>query len=137
MAVQGGMTAICIAVTAISSVVAPGPPVEHVLSFYGTEGDGYLGQHHSAFWHDLDCGLPDVVDGVHFGAAGPRWVPLCSRHRVCYGERCITVTVVDRQRDDLIYGRPHFDLWPAAAQQLGFVGEGIVVGTVSGLEVIP
>jgi hypothetical protein len=136
MAVESGMAVVCIAATALSSLVnvGLGEPKEYLLSFYGTEGDGYINEHHSAYWHGHDCGLPDKVDAVHFGMAAPRWVPLCSRWLVCYDGCCVVATVVDRQRDDIIHGLPHLDLWSAAAEHLGYVGEGIVVGTARQLK---
>jgi hypothetical protein len=48
---------------------------EFVLSWYGSEGDGCLGSKHGAAWNGEDCGLPELVDEIHYGAAGPRWLP--------------------------------------------------------------
>lgn len=106
---------------------------EYVLSWYGSEGDGYLESRHGAAWNGKNCGLPDLVDGVHYGAAGPRWMPYCKALLVCQG-RCIVVVIVDRQRDDWLFGRPHLDLWPAAAEALDMVEVGIVVGRVYGAD---
>ncbi len=104
-------------------------PEPTVLTHYGT-GDGLLGQHHGAYWHEDSCGLPDVVDLEHYGVAAPRWIPYCTKILVCHDSTCIIATVVDRQRHDVIHGKPHFDLWPAAAQALGMVEAGIVEGKV-------
>ena len=105
---------------------------EWFISYYGTEEDGYLGEHHGAYWHGDSCGLPTVVDEEHYGAAAPRGIPYCSQLVVCVPDRvpdCVTVTVVDRQRDDYVGGSPHIDLWPAPARMLGIYGP---VGVDSG-----
>jgi len=114
----------------LSLLRQPGEPV--TLSYYGTD-DGYAGQHHSAHWNGLDCGLPAVVDDAHFGTAAPYWVPLCARLVVCCGDKCLLTTVIDRQRDDWLFGKPHLDLWPAAARHLGMMAAGIVKGKAYGL----
>lgn len=100
------------------------------LTWYGSESDGLLGARHGASWHGDPCGLPNEVDLESFGCAAPRWIPYCSRLLVCVGERCVTVTVVDRQALDVLDGRWHVDLWPAAAEALGMVEAGIVEGWV-------
>lgn len=69
-----------------------------------------------------------MVDNEHFGAAAPYDIPYCSRLLIVYGSEAVVVTVVDRQKHDLIGGLPHLDLWPAAAAQLGIVELGIVEG---------
>lgn len=119
--------AIQTAALVLSLLRQPGEPV--ILSHYGTD-DGFLGQHHSAYWQGRDCGLPAVVDDVHFGTAAPYHVPLCSRLVVCYGDKCLLATVVDRQRDDVLFGLSHLDLWPAAARKLDMTAAGIVEGKV-------
>lgn len=94
------------------------------LTYYG-EGDGFAGQHPGAYWHGKDC-TPDTVDDDFFGAAAPRDIPYCTEVLVLHEDKAIVVTVVDRQRDDELHGRPHFDLWPAAAEGLGYKHEGLV-----------
>jgi len=118
------------AITLIAALVSPQPVM---LTYYGTTGDGYLGQHHAAYWHGLDCGLPVMVDKTHFGAAAPASVPFCSQIIVCHVTRCVLVTVIDRQRDDVLRGLPHLDLWPASAAALGMIEKGIVEGKAYGL----
>lgn len=110
---------------AFALLTQPAQPA--VLTHYGT-GDGLLGQHHGAFWHGDSCGLPDVVDPEGYGIAAPRWVPYCTKLLVCHEDVCIMATVVDRQRDDVIDGKLHLDLWPAAAQALGMMEKGIAEG---------
>ena len=114
--------ALAVAVLLAYQVTMPQPAI---LTHYGT-GDGFLGQRHSASWQGLACGLPPVVDVDHFGAAGPYDVPLCSRLLIIYGGKAVVVTIVDRMRDDVLFGLPHFDLWPAAAEALGIIEDGIV-----------
>lgn len=103
------------------------------VSYYGTESDGYIGQYHGSYWHGYDCGLPDVVDDVNYGAAAPRWIPYCSKLLVCSDTKCVLVTVVDRQRDDIINGFPHIDVWPAVAKELDMIDSGIAVFDVVSL----
>lgn len=110
---------------AFALLTQPAQPV--IVTHYGT-GDGLLGQHHGAYWHGDSCGLPDAVDPEGYGVAAPRWIPYCTKLLVCHEDVCITVTVVDRQRDDAIDGKAHLDLWPAAAQALGMMEKGIVEG---------
>jgi hypothetical protein len=100
-----------------------------VLTWYGSEGDGYLGARHGASWHGDTCGLPERVDLAGFGTAAPRGIPYCSRVLVCI-RICVVVTVVDRQRDDRLFGLDHFDLWPAPAERLGVIWPGVVEGWV-------
>lgn len=108
------------------------------LSYYGTEEDGFLGQHHSAYWQGHSYfDMPDVVDDENLGTAAPYWVPLGSHLMVCYDGKCVVVVVVDRQRDDVLFGKPHLDLWSAAAETLGMVDVGIVEGRVWGMPVVP
>lgn len=102
-------------------------PTPAVLTHYG-QGDGFLGQHHGAYWHGDSCGLPGVVDLAHYGVAAPRWIPYCTKFLVCHEQACIVATAVDRQKHDIIDSKPHFDLWPAAAQALGIVELGIARG---------
>lgn len=97
------------------------------ISYYGTVSDGYIGQHHGAYWHGDSCGLPDVVDDIHFGTAAPRWIPYCSNVLICLDVGCVLATVVDRQRDDVIGGMPHIDAWPAVAAYLGILDDGIAI----------
>lgn len=123
--------AVASAITLVAALVSPQPVT---LTYYGTAGDGYLGQHHAAYWHGLDCGLPVRVDKEHFGAAAPASVAFCSQIVVCYQARCVLVTVIDRQRDDTLFGLPHLDLWPAAAAALGMIEKGIVEGKAYGLQ---
>jgi hypothetical protein len=104
-------------------------PEPVVLTHYGI-GDGLLGQHHGAYWHGDACGLPPVVDLVSYGTAAPRWIPYCTKVLICYGQTCVIATVVDRQANDVIDGKPHFDLWPAAAEALGMVEAGLVKAQV-------
>jgi len=118
--------------TVVTLCVAVVAPQSVTLTYYGTVGDGYLGQHHAAYWHGLDCGLPSSVDEMHFGTAAPASVPFCSQLAACYEDRCVSVTVVDRQRDDVLFGLPHLDLWPAPAAALGMIEKGIVEGRVYG-----
>lgn len=109
-------------------------PEPATLSYYGTGSDGFFDQYHSAYWQGYKCyNMPDKVDDVHFGTAAPYWVPLCSHVVVCYNGKCLLATVVDRQRDDILFGKSHFDLWPAAARELGMVDAGIVEGKVWGV----
>lgn len=104
-------------------------PVPAFLSYYGADGDGFYGKHHGAYWHGDSCGLPDVVDEYGFGTAAPRWIPYCSKVMLCADDRCVEVAVVDRQRDDVIYGNWHFDVWPAVADELGLLnGVGVKTG---------
>lgn len=98
-----------------------------VLTWYGSAGDGFLGERHGASWHGDACGLPDAVDLGAFGVAAPRWVPYCSRLLVCT-DTCAVVVAVDRMRDDRLFGLAHLDLWPAPAAALGVVGPGVVGG---------
>ena len=123
------VSAIGTAIT-IAAALLSGPGEPAVLTWYGSEGDGCLGARHGASWHGDACGLPEVVDLESFGCAAPRWISYCSELVVCRGERCIQVVVVDRQADDVIGGRWHVDLWPAAAEALGMVEVGIVEGRV-------
>ena len=102
-------------------------PSPAVLTHYGL-GDGLLGQHHGAYWHGDSCGLPDAVDMVSYGIAAPRWIPYCTQVLICHGGACVVATVVDRQANDVIHGKPHFDLWPAAARTLGMMEKGIAEG---------
>lgn len=102
-------------------------PAPVVLTHYG-QGDGLLGQHHGAYWHGDSCGLPGVVDLASFGVAAPRWIPYCAKILICFERSCVVATVVDRQHHDVIDGKPHFDLWPAAAEVLDMTEEGIVKG---------
>ena len=106
-------------------------PEPAVLTHYGV-GDGLLGARHGAYWHGNSCGPPDVVDLEHFGVAAPRRIPYCSRLLICHERTCIMATVVDRQRNDVIHGKLHFDLWPAAAAAaaLGIMEKGIAEGKV-------
>ena len=104
-------------------------PEPVVLTHYGTD-DGLLGQHHGAYWHGDSCGLPPVVDVVSYGVAAPRGIPYCTRVLICHDGACVVATVVDRQRDDVVRGKPHFDLWPAAARALGMMEKGIAEGKV-------
>lgn len=104
-------------------------PSPATLTHYGT-GDGLLDQHHGAYWHGDSCGLPDVVDSVSYGVAGPRWIPYCTQVLICHDDTCVVATVVDRQRHDVIHGELHFDLWPAAARALDIVEKGIAEGRV-------
>jgi len=114
----------------IAAAIASGSGEPVTLTWYGSESDGCLGARHGASWHGDACGLPEVVDLESFGCAAPRWVPYCSKLVVCRGEHCVVVTVVDRQADDLLGGRWHVDLWPAAARELGIVELGITEGWV-------
>lgn len=101
-----------------------------VFTWYGSEDDGYLGARHGASWHGDACGLSERVDLVGFGTAAPVGIPYCTRVLVCV-QTCAVVTVVDRQRDDRLFGRDHFDLWPAPAERLGLLEPGIVKGWVA------
>ena len=124
--------AVAVVLTIIANLLSIAPrtvqPVPAILTHYGTEEDGYRGQHHGAYWHGDSCGLPDVVDDEHLGAAAPYDIPYCTRLLVVVGPEAVVVTVVDRQRHDVIAGLLHLDLWPAAARQLGIVEQGIVEG---------
>ncbi len=136
------VSAIGAAIAIAAAVRGPGEPV--TLTWYGSEGDGYLGARHGASWHGDACGLAEVVDAEGYGCAAPRWIPYCSRLVVCVTpvasitaiapitdyNRCVVVTVVDRQVDDVIGGRLHVDLWPVPAEALGMVEVGIVEGWV-------
>ena len=113
-------------VLGVAASASAGDPA--VLTWYGSIEDGYLGARHGASWHGDSCGLPEVVDLEGYGAAAPAWVPYCSRLLVCVGERCVVVVAVDRQRDDVLFGLAHLDLWPAPADALGVVGPGVVEG---------
>lgn len=104
-------------------------PTPVVLTHYG-QGDGFLGQHHGAYWHGDSCGLPGVVDLVSYGIAAPRWIPYCTEVLICFEESCIVAMVVDRQKHDIVDGKSHFDLWPAAARALDIMKKGIVKGEV-------
>lgn len=126
---HGASMAVATALTIIANLLNP-TPTPAILTHYGTEGDGYLGQHHGAYWHGDSCGLPDVVDAEHFGAAAPYSIPYCTRLLVVYGSEAVIVMVADRQKHDVIDGLPHLDLWPAAAKQLGIVELGIVEGAI-------
>ena len=121
------VSAIGAAIT-IAAVVASGSGEPATLTWYGSESDGLLGARHGASWHGDACGLSEVVDLEGYGCAAPRWIPYCSRVVVCQGEQCIVVVVVDRQADDVIGGRWHVDLWPAAARELGILEVGITEG---------
>jgi len=101
-----------------------------VITYYGTESDGFLGQHHGAYWNGHDCGLPDVVDDIHYGCAAPRWIPYCAELMICHEDVCVIATVVDRQKHDTIRGYAHLDVWPAAAVELDILEAGIVEGRV-------
>ena len=102
-------------------------PEPATLTHYG-QGDGLLGQRHGAYWHGDSCGLPEVVDLEHYGVAAPRGIPYCTKIVVCHERACIMATVVDRQKHDVVDGLPHFDLWPAAAEALGMIEQGLVQG---------
>ena len=104
-------------------------PEPAIFTHYGV-GDGFLGARHGASWHGDSCGLPPVVDSVSYGVAAPRWIPYCTKILICYQGQCIIGVVVDRQRHDEIHGKPHLDLWPAAARTLGMVEKGIAEGKV-------
>ena len=114
--------------------LSAGGRVPATLTWYGSEGDGYLAARHGASWHGDSCGLAEVVDLEGYGVAAPVGIPYCSRLLVCAegGEtlplRCVVVTVVDRMRDDVLEGRAHLDLWPAPAEALGVIGPGVVEG---------
>lgn len=131
------VSAVGIAIT-IAAAVAASPGERAILTWYGSEGDGLLGARHGASWHGDACGLAEVVDLEGFGCAAPRWIPYCSRLVVCQDRcqdrcqdiSCVVVTVVDRMADDVIGGRWHVDLWPAAAEALGILEVGIVEGWV-------
>ena len=113
-------------ILAWSMMVASPEPV--VISYYGTESDGFLGQYHGAYWNGYDCNLPDVVDKIHHGIAAPRWIPYCTEVTICYGEACVVTTVVDRMADNTKNGMSRVDVWPAVAVVLGMVDAGIVIG---------
>ena len=121
------MAEITLALTVLALLRQESEPA--ILTHYG-QGDGLLGQHHGAYWHGDSCGLPGAVDLVSYGVAAPRWIPYCTKLLVCHEETCVIAVAVDRMADDVIDGKPHFDLWPAAAEALSFTERGLVQGQV-------
>jgi len=99
------------------------------ITYYGTESDGLLGQHHGSYWHGDSCGLSDVVDNEGYGVAAPRWIPYCSEVVVCVDDKCVVATVVDRMKDDTKDGMARIDVWPAIAREFEIYGSiGVAIG---------
>jgi len=114
---------------ALTTVFQTIKPVPVYVTYYGTESDGYLGQHHGSYWHGDSCGLPDIVDNEGYGVAAPRWIPYCSRVIVCANAKCVVAVVVDRMKDDMKDGVARIDIWPAIAREFDIFGSaGVVIG---------
>ena len=82
------------------------------------------GRYTSAYWHNVRCydiygdPIPNIAGVTSSGCAAPRNIPLCSQMLVCTSYGCDICTVVDRQRDDIVYGQPHIDLQWAVAHDV-------------------
>lgn len=124
---MNGAKMIAAAVTLTISMMLQARP--HMLTYYGTESDGFLGEPPGAFWNNRSCS-PPAVDNFFLGTAAPRDIPYCSVLVVGYQGDSVQVVVVDRAAKDVIYGHRHLDLWPAAAEQLDMKEAGVVVGLV-------
>lgn len=100
------------------------------VTWYGEE---FLGRRHAASWHrETPVGFPEVVTTEHFGVAAPATIPFGTVLRLTFVDTCapgcseeaqemvgteVYVVVVDRMKDS---EARTFDLWPAAAHELGF-----------------
>ena len=73
-------------------------PIHTSATYYGADGDGFLGKHHGAYWHGkTPPGFSDVVDMKDPGVA------MSSQYGIEYGQ--VVVICVDDPAYELWCGR--------------------------------
>jgi len=118
---------VSVTIIKILIVVVSSLPVG-TATWYG--GEEFIGRHHAAHWHkETPVGAPAVVDYEYLGCAAPIDIPFgtqliftrvsaCKGYSSPFDGKSVVCTVVDRKARYTI--PDYYDLWPAAAQGLGF-----------------